>query len=155
MRTQQKYDIVMNSEVLKMKRDFIGDAVFDFNKVLKVAIENEFSVLQIGVGQLQILMRLYEKPDGYYRQSDLVESLGIDKSNASRNVSKLMEKDLVEIIQINKRDKGIKLTETSKQYKQKIMGSLQNISIEMIKGISEEELRITFQTLIKMKENLQ
>jgi|GEM_PF-1143401 DNA-binding MarR family transcriptional regulator len=138
-----------------MRQKSIGDLIFDFNKTLKVEIEKEFKSFNIGVGQLHILLKLYLVKDQYCRQSDLVESLGIDKSNASRSLAKLEEKGLVEFIYINKRDKGIKLTEISEGIKFKIITSLQNISKKMTHDISDEDIDNAYRVIEKMNKNLE
>jgi len=137
-----------------MERNFIGDTIFDLNKMLKTELETEFKSLNIGAGQLHILLKLYEVDTSYYRQSDLADDLGIDKSNASRKIGKLKDKGLVDVIQINKRDKGIKLTSLSRGYKEEIINSLKEISTKMTNGISNEELLTTYRVINLMNRNL-
>lgn len=137
-----------------MKEEFIGELMFSINKNLKLEVEKEFEFLKIGYGQLQLLMKLFEQPDMLFRQSELVESLGIDKSNASRNLKKLHDKGLVEVCQINNRDKGVRLTNLSQNYKLQIFKSLQTISKKMLHDITQEDLKLTHATLLKMKDNL-
>ena len=137
-----------------MNREFIGDVIFDFNKTLKLEIENEFKPYNIGVGQLQILLELYNDNNKIYRQSELVSILDIDKSNASRNITKLEDKGLVEVFLINKREKGIKLTELCVSHRRKIILSLQNISKKMTNNISIDELNVVVEVIKKMNNNL-
>ena len=138
-----------------MNKHFIGDIIFEFNKTLKIEIEREFKPLNIGAGQLAILLKLYEHKNNTLRQSELVSILGIDKSNASRNITKLEEKGLVEVFHINKRDKGVKLTERSENYKKKVIFSLKSISEKMTKDISLDDLTVVFRVIQQMNKNLE
>lgn len=99
-------------------------------------------------------MKLYEANGENYKQSDLVESLGIDKSNASRNISKLESKGLVEVFHFNKRDKGLRLTKISEEYKNDIFQSLRKISNKMTIGILNDDVQIAYNVIEEMKENL-
>ncbi len=136
-----------------MRRDFIGDSIFDFQKLLKKRIEKEFQDINIGMGQLQVLMRLYEQ-DTIIPQSFIVSTLGVDKSNASRNIKKLVEKGLVQVVQMNGKEKGIVLSNEGNSHKGIIMSKLQSINTNLMDGISKEEIAVVSSVIHRMKENL-
>jgi DNA-binding MarR family transcriptional regulator len=138
-----------------MNNNFIGDTLFNAYKAIKTQVEIEFCNLGIGYGQIKILMMLFAKEECTLKQSDLVTSLGIDKSNASRNILKLKQKGYVDIVLLNKRDKGIKLTAMGKSLKPVILQGLNSISNKMTCGISEKDLTLTNQVLLNMKGNLE
>jgi len=137
-----------------MDSKFIGDVVFDFYKVLKREIEFEFKNFGIGVGQLQILMKLYEFNGVPVRQSYLIESIGVDKSNISRNLTKLLNKKLISIMFVNNRDKEIVLTQEGLAVKLSIMLSLQKMDSKMKRNTDENDYTVTANTLLKMRDNL-
>jgi DNA-binding MarR family transcriptional regulator len=138
-----------------MNKNFLGDTIINLHTAIKTLIETEFSNIGIGYGQVNILMKLYFDEEVMVKQTALVKSLGIDKSNASRNILKLKEKGYIDVVLLNKRDKGITLSPKGKELKPRIIKILNTISDKMTKGISEEQATITNHVLQAMKGNLE
>lgn len=138
-----------------MKKNFIGDNIFDLHTAIKTQIETEFSIIGIGYGQIKIMMKLFANEEETIKQSEMAISLGIDKSNASRNILKLKQKGYLDVLPLNKRDNGIQLTEKGKSVKPIIIQTLNSISNRMTKGLSDNNIVITNQVLIRMKGNLE
>jgi len=138
-----------------MDNSFIGDTLFNVYKALKTQIEMEFNSIGIGYGQIKILMKLFTDVDASMKQSDLSLSLGIDKSNTSRSIMKLKQKDYVEVVLLNKRDRAVRLTNNGKLLKPIVLQTLNNISSRMTNDISAKDLQITNQVLQIMEGNLE
>ena len=138
-----------------MDNSFIGDTLFNVYKALKTQIEMEFNSIGIGYGQIKILMKLFTDVDASMKQSDLSLSLGIDKSNTSRSIMKLKQKDYVEVVLLNKRDRAVRLTNNGKLLKPIVLQTLNNISSRMTNDISAKDLQITNQVLQSMEGNLE
>ena len=138
-----------------MKKNFIGDSIFDIHTAIKTQIETEFSSIAIGYGQINILMKLFANEEGTLKQSEMTISLGIDKSNASRNILKLKQKGYLDVFPLNKRDNGIQITDKGKSLKPIIVQKLNSISSRMTNGLSDSDLAIANQVLVRMKGNLE
>lgn len=138
-----------------MKKNFTGDNIFELHKAIKTQIETEFSSIGIGYGQVNILMRLFANEEAVLKQSEMPISLGIDKSNASRNILKLKQKGYLNVFPLNKRDNGIQLTAKGKSMKPIITQVLNSISNRMTNGIPDNDITLTNQILVKMKGNLE
>jgi DNA-binding MarR family transcriptional regulator len=100
------------------------------------------------------LFRLKEKDE--IDQDVLSKEMGINKANTSRNLAKLKQNGFIEINQnpTDQRRKQVVLTPKAYEEMFNIEKILREIHKEMIKGLDEESLTNTLNTLNKMKNNL-
>ena len=80
---------------------------------------------------------------------------GIGELIMGLGILKLKEKGYIDVVLLNKRDKGITLSPKGKELKPRIIKILNTISDKMTKGISEEKATITNHVLQAMKGNLE
>lgn len=104
--------------------------------------------------QYLILSLLVEQGELYQRQ--ISELTYKDRSNVSRIINILEEKEFVKRINDSNGRKIFKIvvTEKGKQLREKIHPVMVDIRKVMTKGISKEELENCLQTLEKMLENM-
>ena len=109
----------------------LGDLHYPANTELTQVVNNQLASMYIGYSQLQTLITIVQLGDGSeVDQETLAETMQVDKSNVSRNLSKMQKDGLLEIIQSDKdgRKKRIMLTD-------KAQGSIHALK-EILNGIN-------------------
>ena len=137
---------------MNMSVEQIGDLIVWIHKDLKTLTEKNLKNLGLGMGQLHILMLFYMQANKAYSQTEMVESLKIDKGNVSRNIKKLVAKDYIDLIDTSSRSYA--LTHQGKEIKDQILTSFMDIHQSMTQGISKEDLQVTLRTLSQINFNL-
>ena len=131
----------------------LGDLLIAIHKEIKTKVERDFKPLGIGMGQLYILMTFYSNKDKYFSQSELAKILGIDKGNISRSMSKLLEKNYLEL---STRDtKKYQLSDKGKELKSEIIMNFLSLNGKMTSNIDNDDLILTINTLQKIFKNLE
>jgi len=138
-----------------MNSYLIGDLILHLAKKMKVESEKELNPLNIGIGQLQVLLVFYRNNPEPINQSYIAKTLSIDKANASRAVNKLIDKEYI-VIDTNGNIKNeLKLTKVGLSIKKDIFLAFRKVYSEMTYGISKEELNTVESVLSKMKSNME
>ncbi len=139
------------------KYEPIGDLIYFISKELKTRLDEELKDRNLGQGQILTLMTLFRlKEKDEIDQDVLSKEMGINKANTSRNLAKLKQNGFIEINQnpTDQRRKQVVLTPKAYEEMFNIEKILREIHKEMIKGLDEESLTNTLNTLNKMKNNL-
>ena len=87
---------------------------------------------------------------------ELAEIMGSSHQNVKQILLKLEKKEFVSITvdESDKRKQRIELTEYCKEFCTKNDDMAMNIMLKMFEGVSEEQLKVTIQTLIHIEDNL-
>jgi len=136
----------------------LGDLLYQANKELITVVNRQLAGMNMGYTQLQSLMTMVRLGDGNeIDQEVLAEIMQVDKSNVSRNLSKMQREGYLEIIPSQKdgRKKRICLTEKGKDTIQPLLTILGGINSHMTIDISEEEQKIMMKILNRMIQNLE
>jgi len=140
-----------------MKKMTIGDLIFILARDLKVILDHELKIKNMGFGQFKTLMIIHQQAvDGKLKQEKVAKKMNIHKSNVSRNIAKLREHNYIELQpdETNEKNNNILLTDFANKEIGDLVSILQNVSKNMTKGISESQLTITKDCLEKMMENI-
>jgi DNA-binding MarR family transcriptional regulator len=136
----------------------LGDLLYQANKELIKAVNRQLASMNMGYSQLQTLMTMVRLGDGNeIDQEVLAEIMQVDKSNVSRNLSKMQKEGFVEIIPSDKdgRKKRVCLTKKGKVSINPLVEILNNINRKMTDDISEEEQKLVMKYLNRMIQNLE
>jgi MarR family transcriptional regulator, organic hydroperoxide resistance regulator len=136
----------------------LGDLLYQANKELIKVANHHLSEMNMGYSQLQTLMTIIRLGDGNeIDQEVLAEIMQVDKSNVSRNLSKMQKEGFIEIIPSDKdgRKKRVCLTQKGKASIKPLVEILNNINRKMIDDISEEEQKTMIKYLNRMIQNLE
>lgn len=133
----------------------LGDIIIFLAKEIKSRTEKKLKEIDIGIGQLQVLMMLFYPSESVVTQKVLVEKLGVDKGNVSRNVNNLLNKGYIKINDDPNSNKQLKITESGMNLKTLIIPVLLDTNQELLKNITEEELHVTIKTLTQMMKNME
>lgn len=135
-----------------------GDLLYQANKELITVVNRQLAAMNLGYTQLQTLMTMVRLGDGNeIDQEVLAEIMQVDKSNVSRNLSKMQREGYLEIIPSQKdgRKKRICLTEKGKNTIQPLLAILGGINSHMTADISEEEQKNMMKYLNRMIQSLE
>lgn len=136
----------------------LGDLLYQANKTLIEVVNKQLTDLNLGYSQLQTLMTLVRLGEGEeVDQEALAVMMQVDKSNVSRNLSKMQKEGFVEMIQSDKdgRKKRIRLTAKATNSLDALKGILWGINDNMTAGFSKAELELMMLLLTRMIENLE
>ncbi|MGL5574734.1 MAG: MarR family winged helix-turn-helix transcriptional regulator [Sarcina sp.] len=131
-----------------------------FGKVLDILyrqrmyyIAKKLEKFNINKAEYRLLIQVYIE-EGCC-QEQLVNYLGIDKFEASKVIKSLIEKKYLmkKKDEIDKRKHLLYLTDSAKDIKEEFIGILTDSVDILVKGVSEEEKRITMKVLVQMTEN--
>lgn len=143
-----------------MKRaDLVNDVqrhLFELIFLTKDRMRKVLKDADAGLTPIQILILRTVAEQGELTQSQLVKSLGRDKSQITRLIHDLVDKRLL-IKEQDKHDKRRYRLKAPKEVINKVAGFIryeQNMVTEMLKGISQQELTTFDRLLIKMQQNL-
>lgn len=135
----------------------IGDLICFISKELKTKMDEGLKERKLGQGQTSTIMAILKlKNTQELNQDILSKEMGINKANISRNLAKLNQNGFINITNDSddQRKKHIELTPKAFEEIDNISKVLQEIHLEMIDGLTDEELNCTINTLIKMKNNI-
>jgi len=136
----------------------LGDLLYQANKELIMVVNRQLAGMNMGYSQLQTLMTMARLGDGNeIDQEVLAEIMQVDKSNVSRNLSKMQREGFLEITpsETDGRKKRICMTEKGKNSIQPLVGILGGINSKMTADISEEEQKTMIKYLNRMIQNLE
>lgn len=140
-----------------MKQNYLGDFVFLLSKELKRSLDEKLENENIGFAQVQTLMmlKILEQEDDL-NVDRLARELNLNKSNVSRNISKLEETGFI-VVECDRSDNRKKTISISKSANTEIEGfkkTLTEVSEKMLKGIDQEKVDITMECLNQAIMNL-
>jgi DNA-binding MarR family transcriptional regulator len=136
----------------------LGDLLYQANKELITVVNRQLAGMNIGYTQLQTMMTMVRLGDGNeIDQEVLAEIMQVDKSNVSRNLSKMQREGFLEIIPSQKdgRKKRVCLTEKGKNSIKPLVEILGGINSHMTVDISEEEQKMMMKYLNRVIQNLE
>jgi DNA-binding MarR family transcriptional regulator len=136
----------------------LGDLLYQANKELIAAVNRKLAGMNLGYSQLQALMTMIRLGDGdEINQEILAEVMQMDKSNVSRNLSKMQQEGYVELVQSQKdgRKKIVRMTEKGKRSVGAIKKILGDINDKMIQDFEEEEQKAAMKYLNQIIHNLE
>lgn len=89
-------------------------------------------------------------------QKDIEEEYGLRPPTATELLKKMERNDLIrrEATTYDARLKKITATPKALQYKKQVVSDLEGLEEELIKGISDEDLKVFFRVIEKMLDNL-
>lgn len=139
-----------------MKRKELGDLIIFLAKDLKRETETFFREMNLGQGQLMMLLFLLGENELPVRQDVIAEKIGLNKANVSRNISKLKSKNLVSVHQDpeDSRKLLVDIAQESINLRDDFAEGFQIIQKTLTTDISKEDLETTYRVLDKMYENL-
>ncbi|MGE7603414.1 MarR family winged helix-turn-helix transcriptional regulator [Peribacillus sp. NPDC097675] len=86
---------------------------------------------------------------------DIAKYLNVEKSTVTRAVGHLEKNNYIhQVPSIDSREKRISLSDTSHDIRSKVQQTKEDFESAAFKGISNEEVDVTFQTLLKIWNNL-
>ena len=134
------------------------DRLFSINQKIRKNLENIIDVSRTikNCTQAQIITFLIDNANKSIYQKDICEALKLKKSSITEQLDYLQTKDIIERI-VDRRDKRrnrIKLTEQSLERIKEIHKMINDFNLNLIKGISEEELKSFITVLDKIEKNL-
>ena len=132
---------------------FIGDLIISLYKELKTQVERDLKPLGIGMGQLQILMLFYDRPECRLTQQEISNQLDVDKGNISRSIAKLVGKGWIEADP--QQPRKFRLTGPGNLLRAQVLACLSRLEGRMTDTLGANALKAANQTLRKMLSNLE
>lgn len=141
-----------------MKNNDIGKQLGYLNRLIKRKMEKETQgeLMKISMANGHVLFYLYENRNRDIFQKDFEEDFEITRSTASKILSLMETKGLVErsAVEGDARLKKITMTEKGEEMRHKIIAGKKRIEKQLIGGFSQEELDQLSEYLQRMKENV-
>ncbi len=141
-----------------MKNNDIGKQLVYLNRLIKRKMEKETQgeLMKISMANGHVLFYLYENRNRDIFQKDFEEDFEITRSTASKILSLMETKGLVErsAVEGDARLKKITMTEKGEEMRHKIIAGKKRIEKQLIGGFSQEELDQLSEYLQRIKENV-
>jgi len=131
----------------------VGKIISCIHRYTHIHMHKKMETYGIGSGQFFFLIRLYHHEG--INQETLAESLSVDKATCARAIKKLEEEGFVQRKrdETDKRAYQILLTEKAKKLKPLIKQTLQEWTINLLKGFTKEEQQQLFNYLERIEYN--
>ena len=136
----------------------LGDLLYQANKELIKVVNSKLAPMKTGYSQLQTLMTIVQLGDGNeLDQEILAETMQVDKSNVSRNLSKMQRDGFIEIVQSEKdgRKKRIILTGKAQDSILALKEILNGINRQMTAGLDASQQEQAIRSLTQVIQNLE
>ncbi len=141
-----------------MKEKDIGKELITLNHAIKKRAEREMQgdLMKISMANGYIMSFLAENKDKDIFQKDFEDVLGITRSTASKILSLMEEKGLIERTAVagDARLKKIALTSVGDQMLKNMTEAKRNMEKQLKKGFSQEEIERLCDYLNRMRENM-
>lgn len=136
-----------------MKPFDIGKNIRIIARNVKKFIDKGLEDLDISEGQFEYFM-VISKNDGI-NQKELSEMMNVSKAGVTKAIKKLLSTGLIMRLkdEDDLRNYGLYLTNEGKELVKRFEGYEANVSKIMFKGISDEEAKILYSIIARMKEN--
>ena len=136
---------------------FAGREIKVVMNLFKRYIDNNKSIKDENLTSMQswVIRYLYRNRDKDIFQKDIEKEFSIRRSTATVLLQLMEKNDLVikEAVDYDARLKKLNLTQKSLEIHKVIIEDLRDFEKQLVLGISEEELKVFFKVLDKMKEN--
>lgn len=135
----------------------IGNAIVQAGRAIKVHNLEMFAELKYDITPEQYVVLSMLNDDVLLHQNELCKELYKDKSNMTRILSILEEKELIEKIQTRENSKHvnkIKITEKGKKIRAEIEPNMERSRKNYLDGISDDDMYNCIKVLSKIQENL-
>lgn len=127
---------------------------FQVSRAMTKDLNHRMAPLQLTQSQLAIIEYLLIK-DGSSSLVDIAKYLSVEKSSVTRAVKHLEAHDFIERAPSeDSRERRIILSSHAQNTQHDLKQAKKNFEANTFKDISEEELDVTFQTLLKMLNNI-
>ncbi|MDD6881798.1 MAG: MarR family transcriptional regulator [Firmicutes bacterium] len=137
----------------------IGKQLAAINHAIKRRIEKETKcdLMRFSVSNGNILMYLHEHKDEDVFQKNIEEAFGITRSSASKVISLMETKGLIERRSVSgdARLKKLIITELGENVRQKMIEGRDRMEKRLTKDFSEEEKEQLSRFLLKLRANLE
>ena len=136
-----------------IKHKSVGRIISCIHRYTQIHLNNKLKCFKIGIGQLNFLMKLYNK-DGI-NQETLAHCLKIDKATSARAIYKLEKEGFVlrKKDKIDKRAYKIYLTKKAKDLQLKIRNITKEWTNILLTDFSEKEKKLLFSFLERIAQN--
>ena len=134
------------------------DRIQVLNQKMRKHLENIIDVSRTikNCTQAKIITYLIDNNNKAIYQKDICEALKLKKSSITEQLDYLQSREIIERIvdHKDKRRNRIKLTEQSIERIKEINNSIKDFNVNLIKGISKEELECFNNVLDKIEKNM-
>lgn len=141
-----------------MKKKDIGRQLVSLNHLIKRELENEASteLVRISAANGYILFYLHDNKDNDVFQKDLEGYFSITRSTASKVLSLMEAKELIERSAVagDARLKRITITDKGEEMRNVLIDSRLRMEEKLSKGFTDEEITILYGYLQRMKDNM-
>lgn len=128
--------------------------IFQLSRTMTSHLNKEMAEYHLTHAQFVILQYLI-KNTGSSSLVDIARYLNVEKSSVTRTVNRLEKSDYIEQMpSTDHREKRIKLDDSRKKVIPIVNRIEEQFESKAFKGISNEELDTTFQTLFKIMQNI-
>jgi len=128
--------------------------IFQLSRTMTSQLNKEMAEYNLTHAQFVIIQYLIKNP-GSSSLVDIARYLNVEKSSVTRIVSRLEKSDYIEQMpSTDHREKRIKLDDSRKNVIPLVNRIEEQFESKAFKGISNEELDTTFQTLLKIMQNI-
>ena len=124
---------------------------------MQKSANNDLRGRGLTVTQLNLLLSLYDSPDGELSLKQLEQIMHVAQSTTAGIVSRLEQKSLLESVPdpADKRIKLVRLSEAGKQCCIEMETQIDVAEAKLLRGLDENETRTLHDLLIRMAGNLQ
>ena len=127
---------------------------FQVSRAMTNNLDQRMAEYKLTHAQLAIIEYLVKKDDSS-SLVDIAKYLNVEKSTITRTVKRLEKNNFIRQVPSNdNRERRIALSEFSNEIQSKLQQTKEAFESKAFKNISNEELDVTFQTLLKIFNNL-
>lgn len=134
-----------------------GNLIKQIHDGMQKSANNDLRGRGLTVTQLNLLLSLYDSPDGELSLKQLEQIMHVAQSTTAGIVLRLEQKSLLESVPdpADKRIKLVRLTEAGKQCCIEMETQIDVAEAKLLRGLDENETRTLHDLLIRMAGNLQ
>ena len=127
---------------------------FQVSRAMSNTLDQRMAEYKLTHSQLAIIEYLVKKDDSS-SLVDIAKYLNVEKSTITRTVNRLEKNNFIRQVPSNdNRERRITLSDFSNEIQSKVQKTKEAFESKAFKNISNEELDVTFQTLLKIFNNL-
>ena len=127
---------------------------FQVSRAMTNTLDQRMAEYKLTHAQLAIIEYLVKKDDSS-SLVDIAKYLNVEKSTITRTVNRLEKNNFIRQVPSNdNRERRIALSDFSNEIQSKVQKTKEAFESKAFKNISNEELDVTFQTLLKIFNNL-
>ena len=127
---------------------------FQVSRAMTSNLNQRMAAYKLTHAQLAVIEYLLKKEDSS-SLVDIAKYLNVEKSTITRTVNRLEKNNFIRQVPSNdNRERRIALSDFSNEIQSKVQKTKEAFESKAFKNISNEELDVTFQTLLKIFNNL-